>query len=440
MVQAPERVGAPLVLNEVPAEVERQQPEVLMQQLSAQVQQPQGEAAAPAPQPQQRLRRTGRKKKKPERFRQFVPSSVVESSTDSSDREFDMVDAVHRLYHVCNVTEPSSLKEAMSGPHAKDWKEAADKEYNSLMEMKTWELVELPKNRKPVSCKWVFRVKHNKDGMIERFKSRLVARGFSQQPGIDFAETFSPVVRLTSICSLLAFAIEKGMLIHQMDVVTAFLNGQLEEEIYMEQPSGYVQPGKEHMVCKLQRSLYGLKQSPRCWNTVLRDYLKEIGFNQSKADPCVFVSNKKPLTIITVYVDDLVLITENAEMMHKLKQNLAAGFKMSDMGPLHYVLGVSVEKDKQTGGLWLSQEAYVEKLLEKYKLVGAKPVSTPADVNVRLVRGDGVSKSADEKLYQSIVGSLMYIAIATRPDIQQAVSSVSKYCANPPELHLTAAK
>ena len=247
------------------------------------------------------------------------------------------------------------------------------------------------------------------------------------------------MVRLTSIRSLLAFAVQKGMLIHQMDVVTAFLNGHLEEEIYMTQPPGYVPAGKEDLFCLLQRSLYGLKQSPRCWHSVFCTYMKEMGFVQSKADSCVFTMNK-PFSIVTVYVDDLILFTEDTTTMQNLKNGLTNRFKMSDMGPLHYILGVSIIQDSTTGGLWLHQSTYIDQLLEKYRLVEAKPVSTPLDVNVKLVKEDGVSKSADQKLYQSIVGSLLYVAIASRPDIQHAVSTVSKFSANPSETHLTAAK
>ncbi len=170
LVRNSERVGAPEVQNEVPAEPEQQQPVAPVQELPALAPQPR-EVAALAPRPQQMLQKSGRRKKKPDRFGQFVPSRTAVEGSSSSESEFDAVDcAVHKLYHVCDVPEPSSIEEAMSGPHAKDWKVAADAEYNSLMEMKTWELVELPKNRKSVSCKWVFCIKHKSDGTVKRFK------------------------------------------------------------------------------------------------------------------------------------------------------------------------------------------------------------------------------------------------------------------------------
>ena len=171
-------------------------------------------------------------------------------------------DIQHVACHVRQIEEPKSIEEALSSEFAKEWKVAADSEYESLIENQTWDLVELPDGRKPIGCKWVFKVKHTSDGKVERFKARLVAKGYAQKYGIDYDETFSPVVRFSSIRALLAFAVQNDMLIHQMGVVTAFLNGELKEEIYMQQPDGYLQPGKEELVCKLKKSLYGLKQSP----------------------------------------------------------------------------------------------------------------------------------------------------------------------------------
>ena len=192
----------------------------------------------------------------------------------------------------------------------------ANQEYESLVSNETWELVELPAGCTPIGCKWVFKVKYNSKGIVERFKARLVAKGYSQKYGLDYEETFSPVVRFTSIRMLLAFAVQHNMLIHQMDVVAAFLNGSLQEDIYMEQPDGYVQAKNEQLVCKLKKSLYGLKQASRCWNAVLNDFLKLIEFEQSVADPCVYVKKTKDhLVIVAVYVDDLIIIANTPEEM-----------------------------------------------------------------------------------------------------------------------------
>ena len=207
------------------------------------------------------------------------------------------------------------MEEALSSDHAKEWKAATDSEVDSLLESETWELMELPPDRKPIGCKWVFKVKHGSDGSVEWLKGQLVAKGCSQKYGIDYDETYSPAVRFSSIRGLLAFAVQNSMLIHQMDVVTAFLNGKLDEEIYMAQPDGYVEAGKEHLVCKLKKSVYGLKQSPWCWNRAFSEYLESIGFEQSAADPCVYIRSTEPITIIAVYVDDLILITKPEEVI-----------------------------------------------------------------------------------------------------------------------------
>ena len=342
--------------------------------------------------------------------------------------------------NACNVIEPQTVQEAMSSDDAVQWKAEMDKEYKSLQENSTWELVELPPNRQAVGCKWVFKVKYGHDGKVDRFKSRLVAKGYSQKYGIDYDETFSPVVRFSSIRTLISLAVEKKMLIHQMDVVTAFLNGNLEEEIYMRQPEGYIEAGQEHLVCKLKKSLYGLKQSPRCWNTAFKDFMQEIGYVQSVADPCVFIKKANTLSVVAVYVDDLILLAETEEDMRSLKSKLCARFKMKDIGRLHYCLGITVVHDDDRNCLWIHQRQYIQNIIDKYGLSEGKTVCTPMDANVKLWKDDGVSKPVDTVLYQSIIGSLLYAAIATRPDISQAVGALSKFNSCPTEAHLTAAK
>ena len=350
-------------------------------------------------------------------------------------------DYVHHVaYNAGQILEPKSLEEALTSEHGKQWKDAADSEYESLMKNETWKLVELPSGRKPIGCKWVFKVKYGSDGKVERFKGRLVAKGYAQQYGIDYEETFSPVVRFSSIRLLLAYAVQNDMLVHQMDVVTAFLNGKLEEEIYMEQPDGYIQPGKENLVCKLQKSLYGLKQSPRCWNTAFREFMTLLQFKQSTADPCIYVKVTDIIAVVAVYVDDLIVMTKTAEEMQQIKESLALHFEMKDMSDLHYCLGISIEQERQHKYLWMHQKQYIQNLLKKYGLSEAKTVSTPADISVKLKKDDGFSKEVNPVTYQSIVGSLLYAAIATRPDISQAVGVVSKFCSKPTEAHLTAVK
>lgn len=339
------------------------------------------------------------------------------------------------------INEPTTMKEALASDLAEEWKAAADTEYSSLLENETWKLVELPSGHKPIGCKWVFKAKRGSDGYVERFKARLVAKGYAQLYGVNYDETFAPVVRFSSIRALLAFGVQNEMFIHQMDVVAAFLNGALEEEIYMLQPDGYAQAGSEQLVCKLKKSLYGLKQSPRCWNTAFSEYMRSIGFEQNTADPCVFVRvEEADVTIVAVYVDDLIILTKSLEQMEKLKRSLTTQYRMKDMGELHYCLGISIERDEERKYLWVHQKQYILAMVEKYGLSQAKTVTTPVDINVKLKAEDGVSKTVDPVLYQSMVGSLLYAAIATRPDIAQAVGMVSKFNSRPSEAHLTAVK
>ena len=380
------------------------------------------------PQEEKELRRSERTRKTPARY------GYDEYADTATCR------VRHVPYHLSEVDEPSTMEEAKSSDHAPEWKVATDAEYNSLIENKTWKLVELPPGRKAIGCKWVFKLKHNVDGIVERFKARLVAKGYAQKYGIDYDEIFSPVVCFSSIHLLLAFAVQHDFLIHQMDVQTAFLNGKLDEEIYMQQLEGYVKPREEHLACKLEKSLYGLKQSSRCWNKAFKESVEKLGFIQASADPCVFIRKADTLTIIAIHVDDLMILAENILEMRRLKGSLKVQFKMKDMGELHYYVGVCIVQDKERKQVYLHQGQYIEKVLKKFGQTEAKPVSTPADLNIQLQKEDGVSRPVDTVTYQSIVGSLLYAAITTRPDIAQAVGVVSKFCANPTQSHLTAAK
>ena len=196
------------------------------------------------------------------------------------------------------------MKEALSSPQKAKWVKAMEIEMESLKTNEVWNLVELPENRKAVGSKWVFRVKTDADGAVETHKARLVAQGFSQTFGDDYDETFSPVARFESVRTVIALAAQHGLKLHQMDVTTVFLYGDLKEEVYMKQPEGFTEKGKEHLVCRLRRSIYGHKQPPRCWNSVLDGKLKNMGFVQATGDPCIHVKQEGgEIFIIAVYVD-----------------------------------------------------------------------------------------------------------------------------------------
>ena len=343
-----------------------------------------------------------------------------------------------RIYSNLSQTDPNTVKEVLSTPEKDRWLDAMENEMNSLEHNDVWDLVELPKGHSAVGSKWVFKTKTDANGHVERYKARLVAQGFSQKFGTDYDETFCPVVRLESVRALIAMSVQQGMKLHQVDVSTAFLNGELEEEVYMSQPECFISPGKEKLVCRLKKSIYGLKQSPRCWNTVLDKQLKTMGFIQTITDPCVYRATGGEPVYIGVYVDDIIIAAKSNRKLAKLKTELAQKFDIKDMGKLHHFLGMKVTQ-KDDGSVWIGQPAYTERLLENFGLDQSKVVATPVDQNAKLVKASG-DEMFDQQQYQSAVGSLLYLSVGTRPDITFAVNNVAKFSANPTTQHWTAVK
>jgi hypothetical protein len=220
-----------------------------------------------------------------------------------------------------------------------------------------------------------------------------------------------------------------------MDVETAFLNGYLDEEIYMAQPEGFVKPGQEKLVCLLKRSLYGLKQAPRCWNQILHEKLLEMQFKQSQADPCLYIGHVNgELVLLAVYVDDILVATKKDSVLAKTKKVFGSKFKVKDMGPIHYFLGVRALQSEDHS-IWIGQEKYVDNLLEKLEMDGAKPVSTPMDAGCKPQKTTEDCEKCDSSVYRSVIGSLLYLAVATRPDISQAVSKLAQYSSAPSTSH-----
>ena len=339
-----------------------------------------------------------------------------------------------------NTEEPKTVKEALSSQHKVEWKEAMQNEIESLKKHEVWDLVELPAGRKAIGSKWIFKCKTDADGNVERYKARLVAQGFTQKYGIDYEETYSPVVRFESVRTVLALAAKLGFKLHQMDIKTAFLNGELEEEIFMEQPEEFIEKGKEEMVCKLKRSIYGLKQSARCWNTELDQKLRSIGFVQSKNDPCIYTRiTEGELFVIAVYVDDIIQAGKNEKDIEEVKKKISKKFDAVDMGPLHYFLGVKVIQS-ENGSVWIGQPSYIKTVLSKFKMEDCNPVETPADASQKLKKAEENEELIDKELYQSAVGSILYISTRTRPDVSYAIGSCARFSANPTKCHWTAVK
>ena len=315
-----------------------------------------------------------------------------------------------------------------------------DEEFRALMKNKTWSLVSLPTSRTSVGCRWVFKLKRNPDGSISRYKARLVAKGYSQVPGFDFYETFSPVVKPTTIRVVLAIAVSQSWSIRQLDVNNAFLNGELQEEVYMDQPPGF--DGKtnqeQKLVCKLHKALYGLKQAPRAWFDKLKISLQQFGFSSTKSDQSLFVrfTNCSSLFVL-VYVDDIVVTGSSSQEIHELISRLRGLFSLKDLGKLSYFLGIEVKKTTD-GGLHLSQKKYIQDLLKKTKMDGAKSLPTPMLSGLKLSAGMG--DPIDNVFeYRSVVGALQYITI-TRPEIAFSVSKVCQFMQKPLDTHWKTAK
>jgi hypothetical protein len=351
---------------------------------------------------------------------------------------------------------PSTFKEAVTSKQAKLWKLAMDDEYNSLMKNKTWTLVAKPKDRKIVRSKWTFRIKKNADGSTAKFKARLVAKGYTQVEGVDYEETFAPVVSFTTLRTLLAFCTLFGLKITQIDVSTAYLYASIDEEIYMEQPEGYQKTDKQGqvLVCKLNRSLYGLKQSGRNWNKHLHKWLIDHGFSQSTADPCLYIKIAEDFMAVAVYVDDMVIATGNEKMRTKFMNEFKKTFKITELGEIHWLLGTKIEMTEE--GCLLSQEKYIRDLLKKYGMQDCRSVKTPIVVTKPQEQKKD-SQDTDEQdeaqeeqevlldtdgacQYRSLTGSLIYAAVMTRPDITFAVNKLAQKMSKPTDKDWMAAK
>ena len=372
--------------------------------------------------------------------RRYSPDSGLRRSTRNK-QEPDRY-SHHLTLLSTEQQDPSSVAEAKSSSDKAKWAKAMEKEMESLRSNDVWELVEPPRNRKVIGSKWVFKKKVNADGAVEHYKARLVAQGCAQRFGLDYEETFSPVVRFESIRSVVALGAQNKLQLHQMDVSTAFLHGELTEEVYMKQPEGFIEQGKELLVCQLKRSIYGLKQSPRCWNHSLDSRLKEMKFKQTSGDPCLYVhlNSEGEMFLVAVYVDDIVLGGRSEAKMSVVKKELSDKFEMKDLGPLHHFLGVKVIQNRHSGEIWIGQPLYTEKILQRYGMHDSKSVSTPVSPDVKLVASEGPDDACNQQMYQAVVGSLLYLSTKTRPDIAYAVSSVARFCVKPTKGHWTAVK
>ncbi|BBG99469.1 transposable element gene [Prunus dulcis] len=341
--------------------------------------------------------------------------------------------------HDINRTEdPMTFKQAMMSEKSENWWAAMKSELNSMEKNGVWKLVTLPQGCKPIGCKWVFKTKRNSKGQVDRYKARLVTKGFTQKEGIDYNETFSPVSTKDSLRIIMALVAHFDLHLHQMDVKTAFLNGGLEEEIYMMQPEGFIQQKEKSLVCKLCKSIYGLKQASRQWYLKFNKVVKAYGFTEIALDECIYMKTSgRHFIILVLYVDDILLACTNLTLLHDCKSFLFKHFDMTDMAEASYVLGIDISINRDKGLLGLSHRSYIEKVLKRFNMHDC------ASSDIPIAKGDKLSteqapKTEQEKL--EMADKPYASLVCTRPDLAFAVSMLGRFQSNPGQAHWVAGK
>lgn len=335
-------------------------------------------------------------------------------------------------------TSHSDLTTFEEAVQSSKWRDAMDLEIEAIERNGTWELTDLPKGMKKIGVKWVFKTKLNENGEVDKCKARLVAKGYAQQHGIDYTEVFAPVARWDTIRMVIALAARNSWSVYQLDVKSAFLHGELNESVFVEQPQGYEKKGEEYKVYRLKKALYGLKQAPRAWYSRIEAYFIKEGFERCSCEHTLFIKTGAggKILIVSLYVDDLIFTGNDESMFVKFKNSMKLEFDMTDLGKMKYFLGVEVLQNPE--GIYISQRKYAQEVLEKFKMETSNSVKNPIVPGIRLMKDEEGSK-VDATMYKQLVGSLMYIT-ATRPDLMYVVSLISRFMASPTELHLQAAK
>lgn len=334
---------------------------------------------------------------------------------------------------LANLVDPMSWQQAMESSNKLVWLIAARKEYTSLDSMGCFELSDLPSGRRAIPCRWVFKTKYGANGEVIKHKARLVIKGFYQKHGVDYDETYAPVMKYTSLRVLLALAAIYDWEIRQFDVVSAFLNADLKEEVYMEQPEGFEVEGQKHKVLKLRKALYGLKQAPHEWNGDIDSFLASIGFVRCSSDSCLYYwedSNGKRI-YIGLFVDDVIILFANEmeEKWNKIKRQIEGKYKIDDIGEAAYILGMRITRNRAERTLCLDQQTYIEKVAARFNLSESSAESPNTTMAVLFGTKENEVKlsGAQQKVHQQLTGSALYSAMSTRPDIANAVMLVSRF-------------
>ncbi|CAA7052584.1 unnamed protein product [Microthlaspi erraticum] len=288
------------------------------------------------------------------------------------------------------------------------WMEAMRSEIQAIEKNQTWELVNLPTDAKKIGVKWVYKTKLNEDGNVDKYKARLVMKGYAQEEGIDYDEVFAPVAHWDTIRILLAVAAQRGWKVYQLDVKSAFLYGELKEVVYVDQPEGFIKRGEEDKVYRLKKALYGLKQAPRAWFCRIDGYFKRSGFTRSSHDHTLFFKREgEKYMMVSIYVDDLIFSGNDEVMLEEFKQSMKREFEMTDLGLMRFFLGVEVRQSSD--GIHLCQKKYALEVLERFKMADCNPVKNLIVPGAKLSK-EGAGEEIDATLYKQLVGCLMYVA------------------------------
>lgn len=349
------------------------------------------------------------------------------------------------LSSLTSQTDPVHFNQAVCD---ENWVQAMNVELEALEANDTWDIIPLPPNKKAIGCKWLYKTKFRQDSTVERYKSRLVILGCRQIYGVDYEHTFAPVAKMTTVRALLAVAALQDWYVMQMDVTNAFLHGELDEIVYMKLPKGYTGLGSRislnqgekfadaGLVCRLKKSLYGLRQAPRNWFSKLSSTLKDLAFTQSLSDYSMFTHHSdSSITLVLVYVDDLLLAGSDLVKINHLKAMLSTTFNMKDLGDVKYFLGLEI--DRSSAGFFVSQKKYALDLIREFGVEAAPPLKLPMDIHLRL-KSDGGDFLKDPHPYQRLLGKLIYLTI-TRPDISYSVHILTQFMQHPTSLHMDAA-
>ena len=377
------------------------------------------------------------------------PTPAVESDSEASDDDLDDPDDLDEdnaeFAGSAHDSDPKSLKAALKRSDGQQWKEAAKLEYDSHIANGTWKLVDLPPGAKCIDSRWVFRVKRKADGSIERYKARLVAKGYSQRPGFDYNEVFAPTFRFAAIRTIIALAAIHNLHLRSVDISHAFTNGDLDETIYMRQAEGFHEGGLNE-VYLLLKSLYGLKQAARQWNKKLHSVLIAMGFKRLESDRSIYIFVRGEVRIIIpIFIDDITFASSNSAAIDSAIKELASHFKLRDLGPTSFLLGIEIVRNPDTKQISLSQRQYIIDALERYNMSDCNPIGTPMDPGAKLSSSMSPQSPEERKAMEDIpylnaVGTLQYLASSTRPDISYAVGVLARFNQNPGIEHWKAVK